>query len=137
MNKWQEKAIKSLVNKGYDELTASRLYEKAYKRLSPKVLSSGFNREFETYMSLVSDKNFIRFDIKNNRLYYVKTGEEVNTDTFERNYTTERLQNLADKYDEVYFWLESYNAGEMSLNELNERIKAFKIANVEYQKEGS
>lgn len=137
MNKWQERAIKTLVNKGYDELTASKIYERAYKRLSKKVLSTGFNREFEAYMSLVSDKNFVRFDIKRNRLYYVKTGEEVNTDTFERNYTSERLENLAAKYDEVYFWLEAYNAGEMSLNELNERIKAFKIANVEYQKEGS
>lgn len=137
MNIWQEKAIKSLVNKGYDELTASRLYEKAYKRLSPKVLSSGFNREFEAYMSLVSDKNFIRFDIKNNRLYYVKTGEEVGSDTFERNYTTERLKGLTEKYSDIDFWVEEYNAGQISLNELNERIKAFKKANAEYQKEGS
>ena len=66
MNKWQEKAIRSLVSKGYDELTASKIYERAYKRLSPKMLSAGFDREFETYMSLVSDKNFIRFDIKSN-----------------------------------------------------------------------
>ena len=69
MNKWQEKAVRSLVNKGYDALTASKLYEKAYKRLSKATLSQGFNREFEDYMSLVSDKNFIRFDIKSNKLY--------------------------------------------------------------------
>ena len=137
MNKWQEKAIKSLVNKGYDELTASKLYERAYRRLSPKKLSSGFNREFEAYMSITSEKNFIRFDIKNNRLYYVKTGEEVQNDTFERNYTTERLKALSSKYADIEFWVEEYNAGQISLNELNERIKAFKKANAEYHSEGS
>ena len=137
MNIWQEKAIKALMNKGYDSLTASKLYERAYKKLSPKVLSSGFDRYYESYMALISDKNFIKFDIKSNRLYYVNTGEDVKSDTFERNYTTKRLENFANKYDEVWFWLEEYNAGQMSLNELNERIKAFKKANAEYHKEGS
>lgn len=125
------------MNKGYDSLTASKLYERAYKKLSPKVLSSGFDRYYESYMALISDKNFIKFDIKSNRLYYVNTGEDVKSDTFERNYTTKRLENFANKYDEVWFWLEEYNAGQMSLNELNERIKAFKKANAEYHKEGS
>lgn len=125
------------MNKGYDPLTASKIYERAYKRLNKNVLSSGFNREFEAYRALVSETNFIRFDIKNNRLYYIDTGEEVKTDTFERNYTTKRLENFANKYSDVYFWLEEYNAGEISLNELNERIKDFKKANAEYHKEGS
>ena len=137
MNKWQEKAIQTLVNRGFDEFTASKLYARAYKRLTKSVLSSGFDRYYETYMALVSEKNFIRFDIKNNRLFYVDTGEEVSSDTFERNYTTRRLENFANKYSDVWFWLEEYNAGQISLNELNERIKAFKKANAEYQKAGS
>lgn len=125
------------MNKGYDSLTASKIYERAYKRLSKKVLSTGFDREFEAYMSLVSEKNFIRFDIKSNRLYYVKTGEEVSSENFERQYTSDRLEKLADKYDEIWFDLEAYKAGEISLEELKRRIALFKEKNQQYHKEGS
>ena len=136
MNKWQEKTIANLIDKGYDSYTASKIYDRAYKRVG-SILSKGFDRDFETYMSIVSNKGVISFDIKNNRLYYVNTGEEVKSETFERNYTSKRLENFANKYSEVYFWLEEYNAGQISLNELNERIKHFKKANAEYHKEGS
>ena len=137
MNKWQEQAIKTLVNRGYDTLTASKIYARAYKRLSSKIMSGGFDRSFETYMALVSDKNFIRFDIKGNRLYYVDTGEDVSSETFERNYTSRRLESLARKYPTIQGWLEEYNAGMITLNELNERIRKFKLQDPEYHKEGS
>ena len=137
MNKWQEKAIRTLVGRGYDEFTASRLYARAYKKLTSKVMSSGFDRSFETYMALVSEKNFIRFDIKNDRLYYVDTGQDVSTSSFERKYTTARLENLADKYFDVRMMVEEYENGKISLQELNDFIKKFKMNNPEYHKEGS
>ena len=137
MNIWQERTIKALVNKGYDEFTASRLYARAYERLKPSVLSSGFNREFEAYMSLVSDKNFIRFDIKKNRLYFVDTGDEVSTYSFEKRYTTERLKAFSNKYFEVRMMIEEYEEGKITLQELNNFIKNFKKNNSDYHKEGS
>lgn len=137
MNKWQEKAIKSLVNKGYDTLTASRLYERAYKRLSYSVLSKGFDRDFETYMSLVSETNFIRFDIKHNRLYYVDSGEDVSSLDFEKRYTVDRLSAFAKKYSTIEDYINMYKNGDITLNELNELIKRFKKENQEYHKEGS
>ena len=137
MNKWQERAIKSLMNRGYDALTASRLYERAYKRLSSSVISKGFDRAFETYASLTQENNFIKFDIKNNRLYYRKTGEDVSSETFEKSYTRDRLGALAGKYDTIEEYVEEYEAGEITLTELNEKIRQFKRTNSEYHKEGS
>ena len=137
MNKWQEKAIKSLMNRGYDSLTASKLYERAYKRLSSKILSTGFDRNYETYMAIVSENNFIRFDIKNNRLYYVDTGTDVSTGDFEKQYTKSRLSSFSSKYEIIQDYIEQYDRGEISLKELNEKIKRFKKDNQEYHKEGS
>ena len=137
MNKWQEKAIKSLMNEGYDSFTASKLYARAYRRLNYHLLSQGFDRHFEAYMSLVSDKNFIKFDIKSNRLYFVDTGEEVSTANFERKYTLDRLENLGRKYIEVQSDMDEYAIGNISLEELKRRIELFKLHNKEYHKEGS
>ena len=137
MNKWQERAIKSLMNRGYDALTASRLYDRAYKRLSSSILSNGFDRAFETYASLTQENNFIKFDIKNNRLYYRQTGEDVSSETFERSYTRNRLEALASKYDTIEQYIEEYESGEITLKELNEKIRQFKKSNAEYHKEGS
>lgn len=137
MNKWQEKAIKSLMEKGYDSFTASKLYERAYKRLTPSLMSQGFDRYFEAYMSLVSDKNFIRFDIKNNRLYYLDTGNDVSKSTFEKKYTIDRLKNFSEKYFDVRMMIEEYEEGKITLDELNKFIKDFKKNNSDYHKEGS
>jgi len=137
MNKWQEKTIKALMNRGYDPLTASKLYERAYKKLTSKVISSGFDRSYETYMSLVNESNFIRFDIKNNRLFYVDTGIDVSSGNFEREYTKSRLSAFSNKYEIVQDYIEQYDRGEISLKELNEKIKRFKKDNQEYHKEGS
>lgn len=136
MNKWQEKTIKSLMNRGYDPLSASKLYEKAYKRLG-KVLSPEFNREYEAYMSLASSKNVISFDIKNDRLYISKTGEDVSTETFSKAITLNRVSNLAAKYLEVDDLVESYLRGDITLDDLNKGIAEFKKHNAEYQKAGS
>lgn len=125
------------MNRGYDALTASRLYDRAYKRLSSSILSKGFDRAFETYASLTQENNFIKFDIKNNRLYYRQTGEDVSSATFERSYTRNRLEALAGKYDTVEQYIEEYESGEITLNELNEKIRQFKKSNAEYHKEGS
>ena len=137
MNKWQERAIKHLVNKGYDEFTASKLYARAYKRLSPSMLAEGYNRNFEAYASIAFENNFVKFDIKNNRLYYVKTGEEVSSANFQMNYTRERLSSLANKYETVETYLEQYENGQISLQQLNKNIADFKKSNSEYHKEGS
>ena len=137
MNKWQEKAINSLMNRGYDSYTASKLYERAYKRLSSSVLSKGFDRNFETYMALVNENNFIRFDIKGNRLYYIDTGIDVSTENFEREYTKSRLSAFSSKYETINEYVNLYESGEISLNELNNLIKEFKKTNAEYHKEGS
>ena len=125
------------MNRGYDSLTASRLYERAYKRLSSKILSTGFDRNYETYMAIVSESNFIRFDIKNNRLYYVDTGTDVSTEDFEKQYTKSRLSSFSNKYEIIQDYIEQYDRGEISLKELNEKIKSFKKDNQEYHKEGS
>lgn len=137
MNIWQEKAIQSLVNKGYDAFTASKLYVRAYSRLSAKMLSTGFDRHYEAYRALVGENNFIRFDIKNNRLYYVNNGIDVSTETFEKEYTKSRLSSFADKYDTIKDFIRQYDNGEITLNELNEKIKRFKKENQDYHKEGS
>ena len=125
------------MNRGYDSLTASKLYERAYKKLSSKMLSTGFDRSYETYMSIISDNNFIRFDIKNNRLYYVDTGIDVSSENFEREYTKSRLSAFSSKYDVIKSYVEQYEQGEITLKELNEMIKKFKKDNQEYHKEGS
>ena len=125
------------MNRGYDSLTASRLYERAYKRLSSKILSTGFDRNYETYMAIISESNFIRFDIKNNRLYYVDTGTDVSTEDFEKQYTKSRLSSFSSKYEIIQDYIEQYDRGEISLKELNEKIKQFKKDNQEYHKEGS
>lgn len=137
MNKWQEKAINNLMNKGYDAYTASRLYERAYKRLSYKLLSHGFDRNFEAYMAIANENNFIRFDIKNNRLYYVDTGVDVSSEDFEKEYTKSRLSAFSNKYDTIQNYVESYDRGEITLKELNDLIRDFKKTNAEYHKEGS
>ena len=137
MNKWQERTIKSLMNKGYDAYTSSKLYDRAYKRLTKSVMSKGFDRAFETYAALTQENNFITFDIKNNRLYYRDTGEDVSSKDFEKSYTRSRLSNFAKKYDMIEEYLEQYENGDMSLNELNRKIEDFKRKNQEYHKEGS
>lgn len=137
VNKWQEKTIKHLVNRGYDEFTASKIYLRAYKRLAPSKLSTGYNRNFEAYASIVFENNFIKFDIKNNRLFYVDTGKDVSTTTFERNYTINRLEKFGKKYFDVRMMINEYEEGKISLNELNNFIKDFKKNNREYHKEGS
>ena len=125
------------MDRGYDPLTASKLYARAYRRLTKSVMSKGFNREFEAYMSLVSGTNFIRFDIKNDRLYYVNTGEEVSTENFERTYTRDRLSGLAGKYGQIEAYLQEYEEGRLTLSELNNLIATFKRTNQDYHKEGS
>lgn len=125
------------MNRGYDAFTASRLYDRAYKRLSSSILSKGFDRAFETYASLTQENNFIKFDIKNNRLYYRQSGEDISSENFEKSYTRDRLGALAKKYDTVESFVEEYENGEITLNELNEKIRQFKKSNAEYHKEGS
>lgn len=137
MNKWQERAVKALMNEGYDSLTASRLYHRAYQKLSPKLLATDFNREFEAYASLVVKNNFIKFDIRRDKLYVLKTGEEVNSNTFAKAHTINRLSSLGAKYLEVNEYIEQYIRGDITLNELNEKIRQFKKSNAEYHKEGS
>ena len=104
------------MNKGYDALTASKLYERAYNRLPPSMLSTGFDRDFETYASLIYENNFVKFDIRSNRLYYRKTGEDVSSATFERSYTRNRLEALSNKYDTIKQYIEEYESGEITIN---------------------
>ena len=136
MNKWQEKTIANLMHRGFDSYTASKIYERAYKRVG-SLVSKDYNREFETFMSIASDKNFVKFDIKGNRLYIRSTGEDAKPDTFAKSMTINRVSNLAAKYLEVNDIVEDYIRGDITLNELNQRIKEFKKSNAEYQKEGS
>lgn len=136
MNKWQEKTIANLMRRGYDSYTASKIYERAYKRVG-SLVSKDYNREFETFMSISSDKNFIQFDIKGNKLFIKDTGEDAKPETFAKAMTLNRVSNLAAKYLEVNDIVEDYIRGNISLNELNQKIKEFKKSNAEYQKEGS
>lgn len=136
MNKWQEKTIANLMRRGYDSYTASKIYDRAYTRVG-SIISKGFNREFETFMSIASDTNFVNFDIKGNRLYYTDTGEDVKSETFERRYTTDRLREFAKKHIDVQRKLDEYILGKITLQELNDYVAEFKKTNQEYLKEGS
>ena len=137
MANWKERALIYLMEeKGYDIFTAGKIYARAYKRIG-KSISQDFNREFETYASLAYNNNFVKFDIKSNRLYIRKTGETLNSDTFAKAYTVNRLSNFASKYSEVNYDLQRYIEGEISLEELNRNIEEFKRTNAEYLKEGS
>ena len=122
--------------KGYDVFTASKIYNRAYSRIG-KVIDKAFNRDFETYASLVYKNNFVKFDIKSERLYLRNTGQELTGDTFAKAYTVNRLSNFASKYTEVNDKLQEYMTGDISLQQLNDYIDYFKKTNAEYNKEGS
>lgn len=133
---WRELAIKSLMNNyGYDVLTASKIYNRAVKRIT--TMTDEWNAEFQAYASLVYDNNFIKFDIKSNRLYFRKTNEDVTTERFQKAETLNRLSNMASKYLEVNNILQDYLNGDISLQELNNKIEFFRRTNAEYLKEGS
>lgn len=133
---WRELAIKSLMNNyGYDPLTASKIYNRAVKRIT--TMTDEWNAEFQAYASLVYDNNFIKFDIKSNRLYFRKTNEDVTTERFQKAETLNRLSNMASKYLEVNNILQDYLNGDISLQELNNKIEFFRRTNAEYLKEGS
>lgn len=136
---WRAEAVSYIENKyHYDTYTASKIYNRALNRLE-KMISSDFNLEFETYASIVFKENFVRFDVKSERLYN-KSWEEINEMTkeeFEKEYTNDKLRELASKYIDVQAYLNIYNGGQISLQELNDLIKEFKETNSKYAKEGS
>lgn len=54
---------------------------------------------------------------------------------FEKLYVNERLMNMGRKYEEVSKLINQYNDGEISLQQLNDKIADFKKTNEQYLKE--
>lgn len=121
---------------GFDTYTASKIYARAYKRTENSI-SKGFNIDFETYASIAYSSNFIKYDIKGDRLYIRKTGEDISTSSFEKEYTNKRLAIFAGKYSQIQHYVDLYNRDVISLENLNFLIEGFKLINADYWKEGS
>lgn len=136
---WRAEAVSYIENKyHYDTYTASKIYNRALNRLE-KMISSGFNLEFETYASIVFKNNFVKFDIKSEKLYDKSWNElkDLSKEEFEKEYTNEKLRELSNKYIDVQAYLNMYNGGQISLQELNDLIKDFRETNLQYAREGS
>ena len=136
---WRAEAVSYIVNKyHYDTYTASKIYNRALNRLE-KMISNDFNLYFETYASIVFHDNFVKFDIKSEKLYNKSWEEitELSKEEFEHQYTNDKLKVLADKYIDVQAYLNMYNGGLITLQELNDLVQKFKETNSNYAKEGS
>lgn len=69
--------------------------------------------------------------------YELLTGQKPDTtfmteQTFQKNYTIQRLQGLADTYDEVKHMVRQYAKGRITLDYLEKFIEAFKETNIDY-----
>lgn len=155
---WTKVGIKALQEGRIDgikmtEVQARRTFDNAYRKALRQAKASGDNINVarEVYYSMFA-RGTQRFDIKLKASDTVGDGISTSSTvsstikrrstqtidgvkyqlSIEQRFVSQRLEKLADTYDEVADIVKEYKKGNISLNELSKKVKTFKEENKEY-----